>query len=301
MPMTNKLLQNVFFGTELEKLHVGTYDTVDGIFDLVGTGAVGEGEGHKQLVELASNFFEQRYPGRFGGTITPGDAVFIAAFMVSVRPEEVIEIGVCSGLSSAFILVSADRFGLGLPDQVFLSSIDAVEEFGDPSRPIGAVVEKNFSHWMSSWALRTKTTSLDMQNVAHFAENSEFKKKSVLCFVDADHRHPWPLVDVCMLRKHVPHGTWILLQDIQVTERWLGNSIERGVICPTPERGVNIVFSHWPGGKIMGTEMCYNMAAIKMDVADGEFLNFVEMCLSYRDEMPPEDAAVLRNLLSCLK
>jgi hypothetical protein len=88
------------------------------------------------------------------------------------------------------------------------------------------------------------------------------------------------------LRRRLPHGSWVALQDNQMMERWLADCVEYGVPCPAPVRGVNLAVAHWPGTKLIGTGICYNCAAIRLDVDDRQFERFVDACLGYRPEIP---------------
>jgi hypothetical protein len=71
-----------------------------------------------------------------------------------------------------------------------------------------------------------------------------------LAFIDADHRHPWPLLDVLRLAPFVQSGGWIVLHDIQLgsygkAEFAAGRTTEAGM-----PYGAEWLFERWPFRKI---------------------------------------------------
>ena len=297
MPMTNKLLGDIFFGNELEKLDRGTAKTLDMVESYLGQGASRLREKRERVVQMATNFSKKRNRGRFGGMITAGDAVFIGAFLAGLRPRSVVELGVCSGQSSAFILVASERLGLLRDEEKFLYSIDAVTHFGPDKLPVGQVVDLEYPARKPHWSLHTEHTVMAVRDPEHPIQDIKSRGGAVVAFVDAEHAHPWPLIDVAILSEWLPKGSWILLQDIQLTERWLANSIERGVPCPRPQRGVGLVFNHWPGTKFAGQEMCYNMAAIQTGISAPQRRAFLDACRSYASELEGEARDQANELL----
>lgn len=283
MPLVNKLLENIHFGTELEKLAEGTRFDVERLAKILN--APNLHMKHDRIVQMCMNFARRRNLGRFGGQITAGDMAFITAFMSAIKPGLMLEFGVCSGQSSAAILVVAHRLGLYEADVPFLHSFDIVETFNGHEKTVGQVVERNFPERLSHWSLFTRQTSESLLMADHPTRIALEGQESVLAFIDAEHRHPEPLVDILILNKILPSGSWILLQDIRLMERWLANSIERGVVCPAPERGVEHVMTHWPGRKVTGQGSSYNMGAISTGANMEDLRIFVDSCLSYPIEV----------------
>lgn len=295
MALVNKLLENIYFGTELEKLAEGTRWDIERLSELLDAPELPKK--HKRIIEMCSNFARNRNAGRFGGQITPGDMAFIVAFMAALKPEIMIELGVCSGQSSAAILVAAHRLSLYRDDDgVFLHSFDLVETFEGPDNVVGQVVTKNYEGRAKHWSLFTKQTAENLIDPDHPTRRAIKDKKPVLAFVDAEHCHPEPLMDVLILTKVLPRGSWILLQDIRLMERWLANTVERGVVCPRPQRGVEHVMAHWPGPKITGQGSCFNMGAISTDIDHAVLDEFSKVCLQYAPELEIDDDRIQRVL-----
>ncbi len=79
-----------------------------------------------------------------------------------------------------------------------------------------------------------------------FAREVGTRDEFGLAFIDADHRHPWPLLDVLRLAPYVPAHGWILLHDIQLGT-YGGKMRESGESAEweTPF-GVEWLFERWP-------------------------------------------------------
>ncbi|BAI87887.1 hypothetical protein L1F28_09600 [Arthrospira platensis NCB002] len=115
----NKLLSNIFFGSELEKLKYGTVSTASALKNLVPEFSNFDDHDWEDVCEIVNGFFKKRFKGSFGGPITAGDAFFIAAYLTAIKPSSVIEIGCCSGVSSAFILYAGHKLGLVEDGRIF--------------------------------------------------------------------------------------------------------------------------------------------------------------------------------------
>lgn len=280
----NKLLSNIFFGSELEKLEKGALTTTEILKE---TDPAFKALPEKEWVrvnDIVKGFFSGNLKGRFGGPITAGDAFFIAAYMSAFRPKSMIEVGVCSGVSSAFILYAAHKLGLAKDGKIFLQSIDLLRLHGEAQHEVGRVVGMNYPSLAQYWELTVEVTA---PTVA--LQHESLRKKieagtPTLAFIDANHMHPWPVVDVMSIAKMLPKDSWILMQDTQVMERWLANSVELGVPTPKPCRGVNLALSLWPGSKAMGWDMCYNMGALKLDVNSKQIAHYVDNTMTYPSE-----------------
>ena len=297
----NKLLGNIFFGTELEKLDSGTASTAhilresDPAFREIADADWG------RVREIVKGFFKNNLRGTFGGPITAGDAFFIAAYMAAIRPNAVIEVGVCSGVSSAFILYAAHKLGLVRDGKIFLQSVDLLKLHGDEKHEVGRVVNLNYPSLTQYWNLHVEVTA-PMIALNRLDLKAEITSDGpTLAFIDANHMHPWPTVDALAIAQLLPRESWILLQDTQLMERWIANCVERGVPSPKPCRGVNLVTSLWPGSKVIGWDMCYNMGAIKLDAGGDAISSFVDLALHYPAETGKGQFEECKQYLSALR
>lgn len=227
-------------------------------------------------------FFTRKFDGVFGGQITAGDGLFLACMMERVCPSKVIEFGVASGYSSAFILHHAEIMGI-LRDGVFLYSYDLVKETS-AGLETGSLLRTQFPQFEKYWALQCEVTSADLA-LGRGERPDIAKDESVLSFVDGGHNHPWPLMDLAYLRSLLGANSWVVMQDTQMMERWIADCVKFGTTCPAPVRGVNLAVSLWPGRKILGHDICYNSAAVQLNISDTEFDSYAKDMLRYRDEI----------------
>ena len=240
----------------------------------------------------------------YGGTITPGDCVFIASMIESIRPQRIIEIGVAFGYSSAFTLYCMQKCGLLEKGVVALHSFD-IEE-GKPwwsqagtrwsERTIGELVGVAIPELKDFWTLHTKSTSAAMAS----ADTGAHRRHSpAMGMIDAAHWHPWPLIDLLALSHVLPPGSWVLMQDVSVSTRLLVDCIRWGGNALFSHYGAQIVYEHWPFEKFRGVGGCYNMAAVKLP----ENKNLLGMALRplltypYESEVGPDEIAFLDRFL----
>lgn len=240
-------------------------------------------------------FFSQRHRGVFGGPITAGDGLFIAAMMERIRPQRMVEFGVASGLSSAFILHHARIMGLALGPG-FLTSFDLMEE-DFKGRRTGRLLLASYPDLAPFWRLNTRCTSLDILEGRYRFEEIGVPFDA-LAFVDGGHNHPWPIIDLLALRRILTPDSWVVMQDTQMMERWIADAVIHGVACPIPVRGVNLAFALWPGRKIVGHHLCYNCGAISLRTSDEEVRTFVTEALSYPDEIAFDDRQRIASFAS---
>jgi hypothetical protein len=273
---SSALLKNIFYGQEISDKNrainwLRSYfvpelgsDQIDRVYDSV----------------LA--FFGKQYPGVFGGQITAGDGLFLACMMERVRPSAMIEIGVASGYSSAFILHHAQVMGL-VGDGAFLTSYDLVKKTS-AGMETGSLLRSQFPQFERFWSLNCEVTSADLAH-GRVAAPLINKGENVLAFIDGGHNHPWPLMDLAYLMSILDPGSWIVMQDSQMMERWIADCVIFGTTCPAPVRGVNLAVALWPGRKIIGHGICYNSAAVQLSISDAEFQSYAKEMLRYPNEI----------------
>jgi predicted O-methyltransferase YrrM len=182
---------------------------------------------------------EVRYPGGIGSR----DYFFLTALVSILAPRRVIEIGTLTGFSTAIIAAAIYRQH-GNKSDIAVETIDVHTHCSiDTTRRIGFEIPQLIPDLVSTVRVHAGRES-DL--VRDLAEREEFG----LAFIDADHRHPWPLLDVLRIAPWVKGGGWILLHDIQLgtygkAERAGGKVLEGG----TPY-GAEWLFERWPFRKI---------------------------------------------------
>jgi hypothetical protein len=180
-----------------------------------------------------------RHPGGIGSR----DYFFLTCLVSILAPRRVIEIGTLTGFSAAIIAAAIYRQH-GNRSGITVDTIDSNTHCSiDETRPIGFEIPELIPDLVSSVRIHTERES---DFVREIAAPGEFG----LAFIDADHRHPWPLLDVLRLAPYIESRGWILLHDIQLgtygkAERDAGKELEND----TPY-GAEWLFQRWPFRKI---------------------------------------------------
>ena len=124
------------------------------------------------------------------------DLTFIYNGMIAKKPKQIVEIGCCTGLSTALMALMLDEIGPGRID-----SYDMLDHvYFDPTKEVGYLINELAPDTQTKITVRTGKTSVDVAK--DFAPNSiDF------CFIDANHAHPWPTLDtLCVLPLLRPGG-----------------------------------------------------------------------------------------------
>jgi cephalosporin hydroxylase len=180
-----------------------------------------------------------RYPGGIGSN----DYFFLTALISILAPRRVVEIGTLTGFSTAIIAAAMDRQH-GERDSVTVDTIDCHAHcIIDPARPTGFQIPELVPDLVSTIRVHTGRES-------DFVRELVAPNEYGLAFIDADHRHPWPLLDVLRLAPFVQSAGWIVLHDIQLgsdgaVERAAGRTLKAGM-----PYGAEWLFERWPFRKI---------------------------------------------------
>ena len=195
--------------------------------------------GEVEFLHAMVDLDDVRYPGGIGSR----DYFFLTCLVSILAPRRVIEIGTLTGFSTA-IIAAAIYHQHGKLNTITVDTIDSHTHCSiDKSRPIGFEIPELIPDLVSTVRVHTGRES---DVVREIAAPGEFE----LAFIDADHRHPWPLLDVLRLAPYLQPRSWILLHDIQLgtygeIERKAGKELEAG----TPY-GAEWLFDRWPFRKI---------------------------------------------------
>ena len=223
-----------------------------------------------------------RHPGGIGSR----DYFFLTALVSVLAPRRVIEIGTLTGFSAAIIAAAIHRQH-GAANRVTVETIDAHTQCSiDQTRPIGFELPELIPGLVSTVRIHTGRES---DYVRELAARDEFG----LAFIDADHRHPWPLLDVLRLAPYVQGGGWILLHDIQLgsygqEQRAAGQALEGG----TPF-GAEWLFERWPFRKIRS---CH-IGAIELPLRLEALVPFALELMEQPLEITGKTAARIRRAL----
>jgi hypothetical protein len=183
-----------------------------------------------------------RPPAWVTGGISTADAEFLAELVAWTEPERVLEIGVAAGTSSAALLYALDQLP-GVERVLYSVDVRATCYFDSKYRTGAAVPEMYPSPW-SRWILNVDA---DARRICQTAAWD-------LIFIDGNHGHPWPLLDVLHLAPWARPETWIALHDLELPR-----------LYPQFQTyGPAWLFAAWPGEKLAGTGDAENIGAIRL-------------------------------------
>ncbi len=223
-----------------------------------------------------------RYPGGIGSR----DYFFLTCLVSILAPRRVIEIGTLTGFSTA-IIAAAIRHQHGAQSGITVDTVDSHTHCSiDTTRPIGFEIPALTPDLVSNIRVHAGRESDVLREIASPGEFG-------LAFIDADHRHPWPLLDLLRLAPYVQTGGWIVLHDIQLgtygkAERDAGKKTDAG----TPF-GAEWLFERWPFRKIRS----FHIGAIELPARSDALIPFALDLMTKPFEVSGKTAKRLRAAL----
>lgn len=135
------------------------------------------------IEEIETRFASFWKPGY--GSASTGDLQIIQSLINHYKPSCFLEIGMASGLSAGFISLFMDDQGGGE-----LVSIDHDNTFfGDTSKENGFLIDTIYTSKKVKVYKKPYTRSINLINL-------DFRYD--MTFIDANHQHPWPTIDLLM-------------------------------------------------------------------------------------------------------
>jgi predicted O-methyltransferase YrrM len=207
--------------------------------------------------------------GRLGLGMLPGPDIFFAAAATSiVRPRVAIEIGTASGSSAAVIakMIALRQAEAGtFTSEPLVHTIDNKANYVfDATKPVG-------------FAIELLTPELRDRIVVHARQDSSHCRQLLrtgeltFAFIDGNHQHPWPLVDVLQVQQMMESG-WILMHDIDLPGLTARAVAAGQQVDHTPASGAKNVFDLWPYEKVRAG----NIGVIKIPTERSALGEFVE-------------------------
>ena len=235
-------------------------------------------------VEFLASIAKRRkyYPG----AIAPDDHLFLTAFVSVLAPRRVVEIGTLGGFSAGIIAATLARrhrtAGASWVDTIDIHAQCAA----DRTRPTGFEIAELFPELVSMIRLHAPA---DSSVVSQLAGRDELE----LAFIDADHRHPLPLLDLLRLAPCVRGDSWILLHDIQ----WgtiVRKAAEAGqTLHWGSSYGAEWLFDRWPFQKISGG----NIGAVQLPEQKSALIPLTLRLMSTQFEISDKHARSARRAL----
>lgn len=149
--------------------------------------------------EIQQVFDEHWKPG--WGSVNVDEVLYMQELIAKHRPTSFIEIGMASGLSGGLIATILDEHG----GKVFHTADHDNTFFGDKSKENGFLIEAIYRGGGVQVEKRPFTTALDLDDGSDRYD---------MAFVDANHQHPWPLIDTLCLFPHMSGPKIVVHHDL---------------------------------------------------------------------------------------
>jgi cephalosporin hydroxylase len=211
------------------------------------------------------------------GAIGMGDVLFLHAFVNVLAPDRVVEIGTLSGFSAAVIADAVVQHQRPESESVIVDTIDLSQRcFTDQTKPVGFEIPRLVPGLSSRIRVHAGKDARHVEQIAHAEELQ-------LVFIDADHQHPRPALDLIRVSRFVRPGGWVVVHDID-----LGSLGERMRAAGTPldhgsPSGAQWLFEAWPFEKISGG----NIGALRLPTDLRDLVPFALAMLRIPPELEP--------------
>lgn len=185
-------------------------------------------------------------PAWVTGSIPLRDAEFLLDMVTAQVPSRVLEVGVAAGVSSAALLYALDTLPAGNGRRELYSCDVSATCYFNADYPTGGAVAEIYPSPHAHWQLETCDA---------LALALKLGPESVdLTFIDANHSHPWPTVDLLQITRCAKPGSWVILHDINLP-----------VLKPQFQVwGAKKLFDAWPFEKVAGGAPRFNVGAVKL-------------------------------------
>jgi hypothetical protein len=206
-----------------------------------------------------------------------GDLLFLHAFVSVLAPDRVVEIGTLSGFSAAVIADAVAQHQRPESESVVVDTIDLSQHcLTDQTKPVGFVIPQLVPRLSSRIRVHGGQDAGYLEQIARAGELQ-------LVFIDADHQHPRPTLDLIRVSRFVRPGGWVVVHDID-----LGSLGERMRTAGTPfdygaPFGAQWLFEGWPFEKISGG----NIGALRLPSNLWDLVPFALAMLRIPSELEP--------------
>ncbi len=223
------------------------------------------------------------------GFVRFSDALFLWDVIEAAKPRRAVEIGTASGVSTAALISAIAHFSRleEMEGQTLVSTFDIASRcYFDGTRPIGAAVAQVVPDLVNYVSIHPGTTAIDAAKHFNIGQID-------FAFIDGDHRHPIPTIDLIALLYALKPGAFVVLHDVEMQA--LGASV--GASGWDVVTGAEQLFKRWPFEKIQPCNddpALNNIGAIRMPANPADAAEFLVTLLHEpweTHEAPPEAIA----------
>jgi hypothetical protein len=222
----------------------------------------------------------------YTGAIGSSDYLFLTAVASILAPVRAVEIGTSTGFSSALIAAALHwrhpHVRRPLVDSIDLHSRYVV----DRTKPIGFEIPDLLPELPDAVRVHTSRESDYLRELAR-------RDDLAFVFIDADHQHPCPLLDLLRVAPYVRKAGWVLLHDIQLGTMGV-NAKENGKpLAYGAPFGAEWLFDRWPFPKISGG----NIGAMQLPLNKSEIAPLALKLMLLPFEIGPKSHRSMRHAL----
>jgi hypothetical protein len=237
-----------------------------------------------QLSEEEIEYFFQinnRIPSDSDWGVSTEEGFFLFSMAAVLRPNLIVEVGTCSGNSTSFLLGGIRKEYLGRQSQppIAVQAFDLAEYCEPvPTKRIGFAVSHMAPEMQTALQLNTSRTAVDIK---------DFCPKSFveLAFIDANHDHPYPLLDLIHLLSCMKKNAWIMLHDLNLPKYLREQEQEHERIG---DHGPAWLYRLWPGKKFSIGTKNNNVGAIQLPSDKSMLISLSEKLLRMPFERNPK-------------
>lgn len=220
------------------------------------------------------------------GTIALREYLFLSAFASILAPKRTVEVGTLAGFSAAIIAAALRRRHPGQKG-VLVETIDRnTHSVVDPSKMVGFQIPDIIPQFADAVRVHAPADSAAIRELAR-------RDELQLIFIDADHQHPRPLLDLLRAAPCIRSGGWILLHDIKLGTIGRANAATDHRLGTAASFGAEWLFDYWPFRKIGGG----NIGAVQMPVQKAALIPTALRLMKLPFEMKTSSHARLRREL----
>ncbi|HEV8397069.1 MAG TPA: glycosyltransferase [Vicinamibacterales bacterium] len=202
------------------------------------------------------------------GHVSGADATFLHEMIGALQPENIVELGVASGVSSAVILHALDR----LPDadcRVLYSCDVRPTCYFDEAYATGQACREMYPSPRAGWYTSFESDARELARVLPI-EGAD------LTFIDANHAHPYPLLDLLQVTTFAKPGSWVILHDVDLP-----------IQHPQFQTyGPRWLFHKWPFNKIKAFDRWASIGAVQLPEDPSQLVPMVLALLDKPWEQP---------------
>ena len=197
------------------------------------------------------------------GAVLLDDALFLFDMIQCIRPQRMVELGTASGVSTAVLLKSmaaahgrdSTSGGWSVPAYDLLPHC-----YWDETVPIGYATRQMAPELADRAILHAPGVAADIAR--DFGPTGAGPLP--LMFIDACHKHPYPVGDLLGVLPALAAGAWVILHDINLPARASDYEQRTGEKVHWGEKGAKLLFDGWPFEKVAGCGSVPNIGAIRL-------------------------------------